>query len=125
MILHGSQYELLRKLSSFPECQRVLPEQLSHRIQIFHDILKENLEKAHKQYERVYNLRSRPIQFQQGQNVFKRNMILSDKNKHLNAKLCPKFTKCRIRKVIGQSRYELEDENGKCLGVYHAQDIRA
>uniref|UniRef100_T1H118 Uncharacterized protein n=1 Tax=Megaselia scalaris TaxID=36166 RepID=T1H118_MEGSC len=84
-----------------------------------------SLEKSHKEYEKRYNLRSRPVKFDQGQTVFKRNVILSDKNKNLNAKLCPKFVKCLVRNVLSQNRYELENENGKFLGVYHAQDIRA
>lgn len=101
MIQHGSQYELLRKLNSLPDGQVILPEHISDRIKVFHATLKQNLENAHKEYERVYNLRSRPVQFVQGQNVFKRNVILSDKSKHLNAKLCPKFIKCKVKIVLG------------------------
>uniref|UniRef100_T1GXX3 Peptidase A2 domain-containing protein n=1 Tax=Megaselia scalaris TaxID=36166 RepID=T1GXX3_MEGSC len=87
--------------------------------------ISENLEKSHKRYEKCYNLRSRPVKFHQGQEVFKRNVILSDKNKHINAKLCPKFMKCKVRNVLAENRYELETEKGKFLGIYHAQDIRA
>uniref|UniRef100_T1H2D3 Uncharacterized protein n=1 Tax=Megaselia scalaris TaxID=36166 RepID=T1H2D3_MEGSC len=57
------------------------------------EFLKTHLAKSHKEYEKRYNLRSRPVTFHKGQIVFKRNVILSDKNKSLNAKLCPKFVK--------------------------------
>lgn len=81
MILHGSQYELLKKLDSLSEGQNVMLTETSDRIKAFHATLKENLTKAHKQYERAYNLRSRPVQFVKGQAVFKRTTILSDKSK--------------------------------------------
>ena len=125
MVQHGSQYELLRKLDSISDVQNITHEDRNERIKMVHEFLKKNLEKAHKQYERAYNLRSRPVQFVQGQTVFKRNVILSDKIKHINAKLCPKFVQCRVKKVLGQNRYELENESGKSVGIYHAQDLRA
>uniref|UniRef100_T1GY02 Uncharacterized protein n=1 Tax=Megaselia scalaris TaxID=36166 RepID=T1GY02_MEGSC len=119
------QYQLLRQLNSVSEGQAILPSHISDRVQVLQEFLKSSLEKSHKEYEKRYNLRSRPVKFNQGQTVFKRNVILSDKNKNLNAKLCPKFVKCLVRNVLSQNRYELEDENGKFLGIYHAQDIRA
>lgn len=126
MIQHGSQYELLRKLNSLNESTRVETIPLSDKITFIQEKLKENLAKSHKQYEKTYNLRCKPVKFNIGQEVFKRNFILSDKGRNINSKFCKKFQKCRIRGVVGQNRYELEDLNGqKSLGVYHAKDIRA
>lgn len=125
MIQHGSQYNLLRKLKSLPDGHAILPDNMSDKIKLIHEFLKKNLAKAHKEYERSYNLRSRPVTFVKGQDVYKRNVILSDESKNINAKLCPKFIKCKIRQVIGKNRYELEDASGKSLGVYHSQDIRS
>lgn len=126
MIQHGSQYEVLKNLSCLNECIEVESIPLSDRIRFVHESLKENLEKAHKQYEKQYNLRCKLVTFQVGQEVYKRNFVLSDKGKNINSKFCKKFVKCRIRAVVGSNRYELENLNGtKSLGIFHAKDIRA
>lgn len=126
MMQHGSQYEILKNLNCLNEDVQVETGPLNDKIQYVHEQVKENLEKAHQQYEKTYNLRSKPIKFGVGQEIWKRNFILSDKNKKINAKFCKKFVKCRIRSIAGNNRYELENLAGsKSLGVYHAKDLRA
>lgn len=126
MVQHASHYNILKKLNCVNENMGTEPLSTSDKIQFVHAQLKENLEKAHKQYEKQYNLRCKPVSFQKGQEVFKRNFTLSDKGKNINSKFCRKFVKCRIRDVIGSNRYELEDLKGmKSLGIFHAKDIRA
>uniref|UniRef100_T1GI80 Uncharacterized protein n=1 Tax=Megaselia scalaris TaxID=36166 RepID=T1GI80_MEGSC len=73
----------------------------------------ENLEKAHKDYEKRYNLRSRPIKFSQGQLVFKRNMILSDKNKNLNASYVQNLSdaKFAMSSAITAMKLKMRKEN--------------
>lgn len=125
MVQHGSQYEILKRLHCLNE-EIKIDNPINDKIQLLHNNIKNNFVIAHKQYEMKYNLRSKPITFQVGQEIFKRNFILSDKNKRLNSKFCKKFTKCRIRSIVGLNRYELENLNGsKTLGVYHAKDLRA
>ena len=99
---------------------------MNDRIQIMHALLRDQLQKSHQLYEKQYNLRSKPVRFTIGQEVFKRNFVLSDKAKNINAKFCKKFIKCRVRTVMGHNRYELENIMGtKSLGIFHAKDIRA
>ena len=40
------------------------------------------------------------------------------------AKLCNKWVKCRIRKKISNSMYEIEDPTGKYFGIYHTQQLK-
>ena len=86
--------------------------------------ISKNLEIAHAQSSRKYNLRARNIEFQKGQIVFRKNHVQSDAIKGTNAKFYPKFVKCKINKKLGSSLYEVIDLKGKIIGKYHASDIR-
>lgn len=122
MVQHGTQYGILRKLDSVNENCEV--ENLEISMRLIHEHLKENLRRSYLRYEKNYNLRSKPMTFTAGQIVFRRNFILSDKNKKISAKLCHKFVKCRVKEVIGGNRCLLEDMNGKNIGIYHFQHLR-
>lgn len=124
MVQHGFHYDLLRKLHSVNENCEIENFEISNRMKLIHEHLKENLRKSYLQYEKNYNLRSKPITFTPGQTVFRRNFILSDKNKKINAKVCHKFVKCRVKECIGGNRCLLENMNGKTIGVYYCQHLR-
>lgn len=74
--------------------------------------------------ERTYNLRSREFSYVPGQENFRRNFKQSCFQTGYNAKLGLSFVKARVRKKVGNSYYELEDLQGRSLGIYHAKDIR-
>lgn len=57
--------------------------------------------------------------------MFRKNVQQSDFKKGINSKLLPQYVKCRIRKRVGSSCYELENLNGKYIGLYHAKDMKA
>lgn len=82
------------------------------------------MKKEHDKNERLYNLRSKAIEFKEGDEVFRRNFKQSDFQTGYNAKLGPKFVKARIRRKLGNANYELEDLQGNFIGHYHAKDIR-
>lgn len=72
-----------------------------------------------------YNLRRRPVAYQVGQTVWKRNFVLSSAADQFAAKLAPKFVKCRIIKKLSNNVYEVVSfENGKRLGRYHVNDLK-
>ncbi|XP_065365361.1 uncharacterized protein LOC135958385 [Calliphora vicina] len=71
-----------------------------------------------------YDLRTRPIAFSVGQEVYRRNFSQSNFEKRYNAKLAPVFLKAKIREKVGNHYYVLEDTNGKVVGTFHAKDIR-
>lgn len=59
-----------------------------------------------------------------GQEIYRRNYQLSDFSKAFNAKLAPKFIKSRVHSKVGNNLYQLEDLQGKIVGVFHAKDLR-
>lgn len=95
------------------------------RMSITHDKIRENLALAHEKSSRTYNLRCRDVSFCEGQEVFRKNRTQSEFNKGINAKLLPPYIKCRVRKKVGSSLYQLETLNGKYIGLFHAKDIKA
>lgn len=84
-----------------------------------------NLRAAYDRGRHQYNLRSRAVSYSPGNTVWKRNFVLSDAVKGISAKLSPIYIKCKVRKKVGNCSYELTDINGKSLGVFSAQDMKA
>lgn len=122
MITHASHYDLLRKFDAVNGDLEILdPNDLS---QIISESVRKNLQKSHEKGAKVYNIRSREIDYKPGQEVYRRNFIQSDFQKGINSKLAPKFLKSRIRSKLGHARYEVEDMTGKLIGIFHAKDIR-
>lgn len=73
----------------------------------------DNLEKAYNSSKKRYDLRSRPIQYQVGETVWKEVVTQSDAFAGIMSKFAPKFIKCVVKKKIGSNTYELEDEEGR------------
>lgn len=123
MVFNGSEYTLLRKLKCFNESDiHTIPT--PDKMLLMRERIKDNLHSAHLKAERCYNLRAKSIAFVPGQKVFRRNFEQSSFVKSKTAKFSPKFIKCRVRRRIGSSLYELENLKGKLIGRYHAKDIR-
>ncbi|XP_037828127.1 uncharacterized protein LOC119616052 [Lucilia sericata] len=123
MIQHGSTYKILDKLGCIPgEDFNVIDR--SDKLAKLRGKLRENLNIAHTKAMKTYNLRSRPIEFEKDEIVFRKNHILSDMSKHINRKFLPKFVKCRIKRKIGNNLYDIEDLNGKYVGKYHTSDLK-
>lgn len=68
--------------------------------------------------------RARNVHFVPGQEVFRRNTVLSDFKRNINSKFCKKVLKCRVLQLVGNNMYQLETLQGKPIGIYHAKDIR-
>ncbi|XP_037827784.1 uncharacterized protein LOC119615874 [Lucilia sericata] len=124
MIQHGNTYPIIEKLGCLTEGQFNV---LSHdaRMSNLHAKVKENLAVAHEKAEKTYNLRCRDVQYKTGQEIFRKNFQQSDFKKGINSKLIPPYIKCRIRRRVGSSMYELENLNGKYIGIYHAKDLKS
>ncbi|KAH8319351.1 hypothetical protein KR067_005022 [Drosophila pandora] len=121
MLTHGKDYKLLRNIHMLSEGSAKVPR-ADEFPKIRADIAK-RLIKAYEKNRNNYDLRARPRTFEVGQEVIKRNFVLSNQAMHVNAKLAPVGIKARIKEKRGQSLYLLEDYNGKELGVFHAKDI--
>lgn len=121
MVLHGSSYPLLEKLDmliSDTIVKRV------DRLHLLRDKITQNLEKAHDKSSKIYNTRSKPISYQIGQEVFRKNHAQSKFENAISSKFNPKYVKCRIRAKFGNSLYDVEDCQGNFVGRLHASDLR-
>lgn len=99
-------------------------EKLGNLPLIWYDVA-DKIRRAYEASARSYNLRRRPaILLKPGDLVWKRNYQLSDAGAYFSSKLAPKFLKCRVKKNIGPTTYELEDLGGKSLGTWHVQDLK-
>lgn len=94
-----------------------------HRV--FKDV-QTRLAKAYEVSKKAYNLRRRDDRFQLHQQVWRRNYVLSDASKKFTAKLAPKFVgPFKISRVLSPWTYELTDSSNRCLGTWHAKDLKA
>lgn len=123
MYTSGSDYKLARKLQSL--CDHQINELgRKERLEIIRDKIEKNLHEAYERSAKRYNQRARIVKFIPGQEAYRKNHILSDFGKNINAKFCRKYLKCRIVKPIGSNMYEIEDMQGKPLGTCHVKDLK-
>lgn len=122
-VQHGSCFRLLRELESLPDDVEVLPPDDFRPL--VGDRVRKNLEAAYQRHEKAYNIRTRDVSFEIGQEVYRRNFQLSNFAKGLNAKLGKQWLRARIVRKLGKSMYELEDVSGKKIKLpYHAKDLK-
>lgn len=101
---HGKKLEDLRKL---------------------YNTVDKKLRESHAKNAARYNLRRRPLQFEEGSQVWKRNFPQSDAPNYFSAKLAPRYTgPFTIMKKISPVIYQLADEEGKSIGRWHVSDLK-
>ncbi|KAJ8986153.1 hypothetical protein NQ317_005626 [Molorchus minor] len=87
--------------------------------------VKAKLDKAYDASAHRYNLRRRPLTLSVGQVVWKRSKKLSDAAGYFQAKLAPKFEKCRVLQQMSTNVYELANfETGRSIGNWHIKDLK-
>lgn len=120
MVSDGREYRHLRDTTADSE-----PMGNVERDKLYSEI-RENLKKAFDKHSKYYNLRSNANcpRYSVGEQVLKRNTELSDKGKGYCAKLAPKYIPVLIKRVIGDHCYELEDDKGKRIGVFHCKYLK-
>lgn len=121
MITHGGSYELLRRLDGLNEGEDICH---SDKLQIIRQNVKENLESAYNSCQRIYNLRSRAIEYKEGDIAYRRNFVQSRKADNFNSKLAPRWLQCKIVRRVGNCYYELVDHEGNPIGTYHGKDLK-
>ena len=120
---HGNEYKLARELEVLEDGEFNVLDAAARRC-ILNEEVKKHLHEAHDKGKKQYDKRAREITYRPGQEVYRRNFIQSNFSKNLNAKFCNKYIKCRIVKPIGNSLYEVENLQGKHIGVIHAKDLK-
>lgn len=122
MITNGSSYKLLKNLESLNE--PVVKLCREDELQVMRAKLKEHIAQAYESNAKQYNLRTRPISYNVGDEVFRRNFAQSSQEKKFNAKLAPIYIKAKVKEKIGSHYYILQDLDSNNTGTYHAKDIR-
>ncbi|KAL7724950.1 hypothetical protein ACLKA6_002314 [Drosophila palustris] len=87
MFTHGTDYALARKLGALEDAL-IAPLARSEKQQIYRARIQETLHRAYERAERTYNLKTRSIKYLPGQEVYKRNFVLSDFRRNVNSKFC-------------------------------------
>lgn len=95
------------------------------RFRDIRNVVSKNLRAAYERGKHRYNLRSRVISYSPGETVWKKNFVLSDAARGVSAKLSPKYVKCMVKAKVGSCSYDLIDMDGKPLGVFSSQDLKA
>lgn len=123
MVSSGAEYDHLRELSDGKEIGAV---EIDERTTQLYKEVRENLQRAYQRYSRSYNLRANVKHtFAQGDWVYKKNIHHSDKDKGFVGKFGQKYSKARIRDVLGTNTYVLEDSEGhRISGTFHGSFLK-
>ena len=86
--------------------------------------IRDKLRLAHARNAKQYNLRRKPLAFEVGDLVWKKNFVLSNASEHFSAKLAPKFVPGIVHRKLGNLVYNIVDREGKDLGNFHVKDLK-
>lgn len=103
---------------SHNDIEKTAQEEIPHKLKAIHEKVQEMLEKAYEKSKRNYNLRARQIEYQPGEIIWKKNTILSNKQKNVAQKLLPRYEKCTIVQKVGGNSYKLRNSQGKDIGIF-------
>lgn len=98
-------------------------ENLGYLAKIF-DKVQVALYRSHAKNTQHYDLRRKHAEFNEGDIIWKRCYLQSDKDAHFTKKLGTKFIKCKIKSKRSPLVYTLEDMTGKDLGAWHIKDLK-
>lgn len=121
----GSGFQLLKDWSQVPDQSKDRPNEDLQKLVDVYKIVKANLEKSHEKNEKRYNLRRRPVEFQVGEDVLKRNFAQSKAVDHFSSKLTPRYVgPYKICQKISPNVYKLQEPDGKTIGNWHVSDLK-
>lgn len=86
--------------------------------------VQKRLDDAYKKNCHQYNLRRREHIYRVGDKVWKRNFVLSSAVNDFSAKLADRFVLCKVRKVLSNVAYELDNLDGTDAGVWHVSKLK-
>lgn len=121
----GREYKHLLREETTPTDIHTEASKRREGFQKMFETIKSRLKIAQERNRKVYNLRRRPVTYNIGDRVWRKNKALSDAAKAIKAGLCPTFVgPFIVRQKIGAWTYELEDDTGRPVGVWHVQDLK-
>lgn len=86
--------------------------------------VRKRLHKSYIQSKQRYDFRKRDVKYHVGDQVWKKNYVLSKAVDGFAAKLAPRYIPCTISKVLSNLVYRLVDRDGNNLGDWHVSDIK-
>lgn len=121
-VISGNQYEE----PQIPDANPKNPTEKAELLKAIFKDVRQRLDKAHERSKTTYNLRHRPVQFNEGDKVYRKNHVLSDAANYITAKLAEKYVgPFTILKKLSSTTYELIDETNRNRGVFHVKDLKA
>lgn len=121
MVISGGEYDDLNRKNY--DIDGV--NERSANLKQIRKIVKEKLIKAHDKSAIRYNLRTRSISYNVGDIVWKKEYALSDTANNIIGKYKDRYVKCKIVKKVGSNTYEIENLDGKNLGVWNTKDLKS
>lgn len=85
------------------------------------DKFQKRINEARERAKKYYNLRTRPVEYNVGDVVYRENTQLSEASKYFSKKLAPRFVKSTIVEKTGTNTYKLREINSGKESIYHAQ----
>lgn len=85
----------------------------------------QNLRSAYETNKRRYDLRTRDVQYNVGDLVWKIHTSLSNASQYYSSKLADRYVKCQVAAKTGTNTYRLTDMQGRDLGIYSTRDLKA
>lgn len=122
IILDGNMYN--ERIHDSDQQENKIDDRVQGYTKMFQDITKK-IKNTQERNRHHYNLRRRPVEYQDGQLVWRKNKVISDATKHFSAKLAPVYIgPFVVKKKIGNCTYELTDESGNPAGRWHVQELK-
>lgn len=120
-VSEGFEYRHVRDTSAEGE----MNIQNEERERLYKEV-RENLKLAYEKHANYYNLRSNAncATYKVGEKVLKKNTEQSDKGAGFCAKLAPKYVPAVVKRLVGTHCYDLEDLNGKRLGIFNCKFLK-
>lgn len=84
----------------------------------------QNLRSSYERNSARYNLRSRDVQYEPAERVYRRNNKLSDLQNCYSAKLGLKYIPCKIIRRVGSNVYEVSDDDTGRTSICHTMLLK-
>lgn len=120
---YGDYYGKVGNKEIIAEDRGLRADDLRKLPEIYSEVVK-RLDAAYVRNANAYNLRRRDTQFQVGDLVWKRNVVLSDKSKNFASKLAPRYILCSVVVVHSRLVYSLRTISGDDIGRWHIKDLK-
>jgi hypothetical protein len=127
IIFDGSLYGIPRDSRSLDsrhlELSRSTYRKKLEDLEVTFKIVQENLWEAYNKKAQYYNLRRVRKIYREGQVIWRRNFVQSDKANYFCKKLAPKFVRAEIIKRISDNVYDIKDVGTQKIVRMHVKDI--